>query len=315
MAQAFHADAEAESPRGKFGYSDKQLYRFMLHYAFPYKRELAAALALMLAVSIFTITGPLILMRAVDRFTETDTSQLFGVAVLDDISFSFIDYVTNVFPTIPRTWVEIALLAVAYFIVQIGVFIFTSRQSVVLGSVGIKATQNIRHDLFTHLQELDMGYHDRNEVGRTMSRTTSDVEAIREFLGGAIVENVLNFFTVFAIAVLVFLLDPVLSIVAFSLIPLIILTTALARRYSRPRRKEVRRTNAMLMAYLGENIAGIKVTKALSREERNKEIFAKLNASRKIAQIRANTVNVSMFTTLLFFSSLGAALLVIVGGF
>ena len=68
------------------------------------------------------------------------------------------------------------------------------------------------------------------------------------------------------------------------------------------------------MAYLGESIGGIKVTKGMSREEENKRIFAQYNLERKNAQLRANMVNIFSFSTLIFFSSTTAALLILVGG-
>jgi ABC-type multidrug transport system fused ATPase/permease subunit len=253
------------------------------------------------------------LLRAVDIFSASSNSPLFGIDILDYFAAQLTPIALTLSPAL-QLWIKVALLAASYLFLQVLLFLASSKQSMTIGAVGIKATQQIRSDLFTHLQELDMSYHDRNEVGRTMSRITSDVEAIREFLGGAIVENILNLFTIAAVVVLILTLDVVLALVSFSLIPLVIFVSSIAKRFSRTRRKEVRRSNAMLMAYLGESISGIKVTKSSNREEKNEEQFAVLNTNRKQVQVRANTINITFFSILLFFSSLGAALLAFVGG-
>jgi ATP-binding cassette subfamily B protein len=314
MAAAIHADADKETRRGTFGYSDTQLFRFIFSYALPYKREIGITLILMIFVAIFTVTGPLLLLKAVDRFGPTNSPEIFGIPLLDELIRPLKVFLTSN-NLLDELWFDVGLLTFIYLILQILIYFSTSKQAYIIGIVGVKATQNIREDIFEHLQELDMSYHDKNEVGRIMSRTTSDVEAIREFLGGAIVQNILNFFTILALAIVIIFLDPVLAVVSFLLIPFVLILANVARIFSRPRRKEVRRTNAILMAYLAESIGGIKVTKALNREEQNQVIYANHNYNRKHAQIVANRVNISFFSALLFLSSLAMVLLVLVGGF
>jgi ATP-binding cassette subfamily B protein len=308
-----HADADKETKRGTFGYSDTQLFRFMFSYALPFKREIIITLILMVLVSIFTVAGPLLILKAVDRFGPTNSSEIFGIEFLDVLVNPLKLFLTSN-NLIDELWFDVTFITLIYLILQVLIYISTSKQAYIIGIVGVKATQNIREDIFQHLQELDMSYHDKNEVGRIMSRTTSDVEAIREFLGGAIVQNILNFFTIIALAVVIIFLDPVLALVSFLLIPLVLILANIARKFSRSRRKEVRRTNAILMAYLAESIGGIKVTKALNREGENQKIYATLNHNRKHAQIVANRVNITFFSSLLFLSSLAATLLVLVGG-
>ncbi|MHA2362548.1 MAG: ABC transporter ATP-binding protein [Candidatus Hodarchaeales archaeon] len=314
MSTTIHHDADKETKKGSFGYSDWFLYKFMFSYIIPYKREVIITLSYMLLVSIFTIYGPILLQRAVDNFTLTETISPYGIKPLDDIAVIIIDFFSLNYPSINPLWVEIAIFAISYLFVQGLIFFFSYRQFLIIGSVGLKATIKIRHDLFEHLQELDMSYHDNNEVGRIMSRTTTDVEAIRQFLGGSIVQNVLNIFTVIAVAIVIISIDPILSLVSFSLVLPILFISSLARKYSRPRRKEARRTNSVLMANLGESIAGIKVTKGQNRELENQKIFANYNQDRKDAMIRAMSLNIIFFSSMLFFSTLGVALLVLVGG-
>ncbi|MFW9929569.1 MAG: ABC transporter transmembrane domain-containing protein, partial [Candidatus Thorarchaeota archaeon] len=215
MATAIHSDAEKEEQRGTFGYTDTELYKFMFRYALPYKKEIVITLLLMLLISIFTVGGPLLLMRAVDRFTIDNPSDILGIEIIDKILISIRDTFVSI-TNFNTLWFDVFIITVAYLILQALIYFSTSRQALIIGIVGVKATQSIRETIFEHLQELDMGYHDKNEVGRIMSRTTSDVDAIREFLGGAIVQNVLNFFTIITVAIVIIFLDPVLALVSFS---------------------------------------------------------------------------------------------------
>ena len=159
-----------------------------------------------------------------------------------------------------------------------------------------------------------MSYHDKNEVGRIMSRLTGDVEAIQQFFGGSIVENVMNLFTVITLAVVIVFVDPFLAIISYSLIPVVLFLSALQKKYTRPLHKESRRTNSILMAYLGESIQGMKVTKGMNRERKSEEHFAVLNHDKRNADLRANQMNIQFFSAMLFIQSLSIALIILFGG-
>ena len=268
----------------------------------------------MIVVSVVTVIGPLVLQQAINDFISPSGSSIFGVSFLDNPANYIVSWLHQIFPNVNSFWFPILILALTYLVIQFVIYIGTYKERLTVGIIGVKATKDLRSEIFTHLQELDMSYHDRNEVGRIMSRVTTDVEAIRQFFGGAVVDNLMNFLTIIAIFFVVIELSPALSLVSFLLVPFILIVSTLAKRISRPRRKEARRTNSVLMAYLGESIGGIKVTKALNREEENKKIFAQYNLERKNAQLRANMVNIFSFSTLIFFSSFTAALLILVGG-
>ena len=314
MSSIIHTDADKEDRRGSFGYSDLYLYKFMFRYALRYKKDFFKALIFMIVVSVVTVIGPLVLQQAINDFISPSGSSIFGVSFLDNPANYIVSWLHQIFPNVNSFWFPILILALTYLVIQFVIYIGTYKERLTVGIIGVKATKDLRSEIFTHLQELDMSYHDRNEVGRIMSRVTTDVEAIRQFFGGAVVDNLMNFLTIIAIFFVVIELSPALSLVSFLLVPFILIVSTLAKRISRPRRKEARRTNSVLMAYLGESIGGIKVTKALNREEENKKIFAQYNLERKNAQLRANMVNIFSFSTLIFFSSFTAALLILVGG-
>lgn len=314
---AIHADSEKETKRGDFGYSDMFLFKFMFSYMMPYKRELAVTLIFMVIFSITTALGPIILLNSIDYLQGLHESfTMFGVPFLDHYIAQMITAIEsgNYFPGISRFWLDICSYVFIYFVVGFLGFYVAYKSNMIVGYIGLSATKKIREDLFSHLQELDMSYHDKNEVGRIMSRATSDVEAIRQFFGGSIIENLMNFLTVAVVGIVIWFIDPFLAVITYLLMPIIIVLSSFQKKYGRPLHKESRRTNSILMAYLGESIQGIKVTKGMNREQKSEELFGELNHNKRNADIEARFMNIRFFSSMLFIQSLSIALIILFGG-
>ncbi len=323
---AIHTDADKEDKRGSFGYSDIFLYKFMFSYMTKYKKELVFTSVLIILYSIFTVEAPIIIGNAINFLSVKDNNSfiIFGISSLDHLilsvlsyfdqtyTISILNYTINIKMTI--FILEILGFSLIYLIIQILTFVSAYYQKLIIGRVGLKATKKIREDLFEHLQELDMSYHDKNEVGRIMSRLTGDVEAIQQFVGGSVIENVMNLFTVVTLAIVIVFIDPFLAVISYILVPVVLILSMMQKKYTRPLHKESRRTNSILMAYLGESIQGIKVTKGMNREPKSEERFASLNHDKRNADLRANRMNIYFFTAMLFIQSISLALIILVGG-
>ena len=321
-----HTDAEKEDKRGSFGYSDMFLYKFMFSYMAKYKKELIVTGFLIVLYSIFTVEAPILIGDAINFLdpSQNYTFTFFGIPFLDQLvqnfaqffnknyAFSILSYHINF--SLSLFIMDLFLFALVYLIVQVLTFLTAYYQKFIIGRVGLKATKKIREDLFEHLQELDMSYHDKNEVGRIMSRLTGDVEAIQQFVGGSVIENIMNLFTVITLAIVIGFINPYLAIISYILVPIVLALSMIQKKYTRPYHKESRRTNSILMAYLGESIQGIKVTKGMNREKKSEEKFAILNHDKRNADLHANRMNIIFFTAMLFIQSISLALIVLVGG-
>ena len=323
---AIHTDADKEDKRGSFGYSDMFLYKFMFNYMAKYKKELMITGVLIVFYSIFTVEAPILIGNAINFLDPSPnyTFTFFGIPFLDQLiqdishffnrSYSFRILSYNINFSLSLFIMELFLFAFVYLLVQILTFVTAYYQKIIIGRVGLKATKKIREDLFEHLQELDMSYHDKNEVGRIMSRLTGDVEAIQQFVGGSVIENIMNLFTVITLAIVIVFIDPYLAVISYILVPIVLFLSMMQKKYTRPYHKESRRTNSILMAYLGESIQGIKVTKGMNREKKSEEKFAVLNHDKRNADLQANRMNIIFFTAMLFIQSVSLALIVLVGG-
>ena len=330
---AIHTDSDKEERRGSFGYSDIFLYKFMFAYMAKYKKELIITGILIFLYSIFTVVAPLIIGNAINFIAPSSSSStssstssftVFGISFIDNWIYDLLvslshSYNLSLFGfhisfTLSAFILELFALSFIYLFIQVLTFVSAFYQTLIVGRVGLKSTKRIREDLFEHLQELDMSYHDKNEVGRIMSRLTGDVEAIQQFVGGSVIQNVMNLFTVLVLAVVILFIDPYLALITYLLVPIVLVLSMMQKKYTRPYHKESRRTNSILMAYLGESIQGIKVTKGMNREQKIEEKFSVLNHDKRNADLQANRMNIYFFTAMLFIQSISLALIILVGG-
>ena len=144
-----------------------------------------------------------------------------------------------------------------------------------------RVSQNVVYDLRTglygHLQELPYEFYDKNRVGEIMSRMTGDIEGVRNLIAGGIItvfDNSLRFvgglifmcFMSWQLTLSLLIIAPVISFMAFRF-----------NRSIRPVFREIREQNAVLNTRTTENLAGIRVVKAFSREDHEEEMFQQEN--------------------------------------
>ena len=150
-------------------------------------------------------------------------------------------------------------------------------QTVILQMTGQRVVQDMRVEIFGHLQRLHVAYFDRNPVGRLMTRVTTDVDAVNELFTSGIVTVFGDLFTLFGIMGVLLALDWKLALVTFSVLPLFFLVTDWFRRGARESFRETRRWVARMNAFLQENLSGMSVVQLFRREARNEEAFSKIN--------------------------------------
>ena len=182
------------------------------------------------------------------------------------------------------------------------------------GYVGHRVLQRLRIDMFHHLQKLSLRFHDNNEVGRVMSRVQNDVTSMQELLTN-------GFLTVFGdiigLAVIVYLLssrDLELALVTFSVVPILIIITAIWQAYARRAFIRVRMAIAIVNSNLQENVSGVRVIQSLSREDVNARRFDALNEDHMRANIDAGRLQAAVMPMVELISSAATALVVLYGG-
>ena len=129
--------------------------------------------------------------------------------------------------------------------------------------------RDMRRDIFRHLQQLPMRYFDRTPLGRIMTRTTNDVEALNEFFTEGVVSVFMDLFTLIAILAFMAHMDLELTLVSCAVIPILAVATFYLQGKAMVAYRELRLRLARLNAYLQENLSGMEVVQLFNRQERN----------------------------------------------
>ena len=215
----------------------------LLTYLRPHKRRVALAF-LTIAFSAFSSqVGPWLTQIAVDDYiAEGDYAGL--------------------------KWV------IAAFFASIAVqYVSQYAQTLVTEIMGQHVMLDMRRDIFAHLQKLPLRYFDRTPLGRIMTRTTNDVEALNEFFSEGIVSVFMDLFTLVAILTFMIYIDAKLTLVCCLVVPVLAVSTFYLQNQAMVAYRELRTRLARLNAYLQENITGMEVVQLFSREERNLRDF------------------------------------------
>lgn len=139
------------------------------------------------------------------------------------------------------------------------------------------AAFDMRNEIFDKLQRLSFAYHDKAQTGQLITRVTSDVDLVREFVGGGLVQIVSAILLLIGAIVLLLSLDTVLALVSFAVLPLTIGVLLLFVRRLGPMFKEFQVRLAALNTVLQENVAGARVVRAFAREPFEAERYDRAN--------------------------------------
>src|SRR5438477_3087482 len=140
-------------------------------------------------------------------------------------------------------------------------------QTYLTGWVGERILADLRIRLFGHLQRLSLGFFERNRAGVIISRLTNDVEAIDQLVTDGVTTLVQTTLTLVGTAVLLFVLDWRLALATLAVIPLMSAATAIFRTRSSRAYAAVRERLGLVTATLAEDIAGMRIVQAFTREE------------------------------------------------
>jgi ABC-type multidrug transport system fused ATPase/permease subunit len=153
----------------------------------------------------------------------------------------------------------------------------TYAQTYLTGWVGERMLADLRSRLFRHLQRLSLGFFERTRAGVIISRLTNDVEALDQLVTDGVSSLVQNTLTLVGTAILLFVLDWRLALATLAVIPVMSVATALFRRYSTRAYRAVRERLGLVTATLAEDIAGMRVVQAFTREQANIRNFQEIS--------------------------------------
>ena len=263
---------------------DAALMRRLLHYLRPYRGRALVAVLMLLAGAVLALVGPALTQRALDVAVPHHDVALLGT------------------------------LAGAFVLALLLEFALDYGQTLLTAWIGQWVMSDLRLELFTHLQGLSISYFDRNPVGRLMTRITSDVETLNELFSSGVVTVFGDVFTLIAIMTMMVVVDWRLALVAFGVIPVMLLVAAVFRRSVRQAFHDIRIRVARINSFLQEHLSGMRVVQLFGREEVTAREFAVINKDHLSAHLRSITVYALFFPAVEFLGSVALGALLWYGG-
>src|SRR5881396_4135527 len=187
-------------------------------------------------------------------------------------------------------------------------------QTYLTGWVGERMLADLRSKLFGHLQRLSLGYFERNRAGVIISRLTNDVEALDQLVTDGVSSLVQNSLTLVGTAILLFVLDWRLALATLAVIPLMSIGTAVFRKRSARAYRAVRERLGLVTATLAEDIAGMRVVQAFTRERRNIRNFREVSERYRDSNQETVVLNGLYFPFVDLLSSVALAVVLGYGG-
>jgi ATP-binding cassette subfamily B multidrug efflux pump len=234
---------------------DARLMRRLLQFMAPHRASITRAFAAIVGLSILQLAPPYLTKIAID--THIATGELEGLNTL----------------------------AILFAVVLVLSYALEYVQTYTLQITGQRIIFDLRMRINEHLQRLDLSFYDRNPVGRLMTRVTTDVDTLNELFASGVVSVFRDIFMLVGIAVVLFVMDWRLAIVALSVMPLIALVTQWFRTHARHSYREVRGLVAQINAFLQENITGTSTVQLFRREARQFEQFDGINTAHRDATV------------------------------
>ena len=263
---------------------DARLMRRLLRYLRPYRGRVVLAILLLLCGAAVELVGPWLIKVAIDEAIPQGDRPLLLLLALGFVAALFVAFLLEFAQTLLTTW------------------------------LGQRIMFDLRREIFGHLQRLRLPYLDRNPVGRMMTRVTNDVEVLNELFSSGIVTVFGDVFTLVGILVVMLLFDWRLALVAYAVLPLVVLVAFVFRARIRDAYRDIRTRLARINAFLQERISGMAVVKLFGREKETAARFRQIDADYLDAHLRSITYYALFFPVIEVLTAVALALIIAYGG-
>jgi ABC-type multidrug transport system fused ATPase/permease subunit len=188
-------------------------------------------------------------------------------------------------------------------------------QTYLVGWVGQRALQDLRIEVFGHLQRLSIGFYSRRQSGVLISRLTNDVEALNQLVSDGVVTLFQATLTVLGTIAILFWLDAELAAITMLAVPLLLLGSLGFRIASADAYRITREKIALITAYLQETLSGVRVVRAFGREARHLARFGELNDDNRAANMKTVNLNAAYFPAVELLSAIVTVAILLYGGY
>jgi ATP-binding cassette subfamily B protein len=291
---------------------DAELMRRLGRFVRPYWLQAAIASLAVSLKSLCDVAGPILVMVAVDRYLAPEASD-------QDPSNFVAHWVAIKSPlahVLPSGAVQgVTRLAAIYLAMLVSAYLLQFIQVYLMQWIGQKIMFDLRRDIFRHMQRMDVGFFDVHPVGRLVTRLTSDVDAVNDMFTEGVLAIVNDAFMLAIMAVVMLAISWWLALLAFAVLPLILIVTRIFRDHVRESYRRVRTAIARINSFTQEHISGMAVVQLFNREDRAYKDFEDVNRQHMIAFKDTILAYALYYPAVDFLSSVAIALVVWRGGY
>ncbi|NMC74566.1 MAG: ABC transporter ATP-binding protein, partial [Geobacteraceae bacterium] len=263
---------------------DRRLLARFLRYLRPYRWLVVWSLLLLPLIAVAKLSQPWLLKIAID--SHITAGRMEGLP----------------------------LLSLAYFSLILADGLLTYLEIYLLQSLGQRVMFDMRVQLFAHIQRLSASFFDRTPTGGLVTRVTSDVEALGEMFTAGIISIVGDILVLVGIIGVMLWMNLKLSLVTFTVLPVLLYIVFAFRTSMRSAFREVRARLSNLNSFLAESIGGMTVVQLFNRQETEQREFTRLNAAYRDANLPVITWDAALFAAVEALSSVAVGLIIWYGG-
>lgn len=253
-------------------------------YLARYKGATIASIVLMLLYTVFSLANPYLIGVAIDNFITH--SDIQGLTII-----SIVLLVDNLLMWQSQYW-----------------------QVWTMSWAGQRILYHLSSDMFTHLHRLSLGFYDRTQIGRVMSRLQSDIDVLEAMLSSGLLSMLSSLVSLIGIIVAMLLMNVWLALLCFTVLPIMIGIAAFWQRFAQRSFRRTRAAISMVNATLQENISGMRVIQSLARESRNRAEFDDLNSYNRDTNLEASRIAALVLPLVEVVAALAIAFAVVYGG-
>ncbi|GGK10828.1 ABC transporter ATP-binding protein [Deinococcus malanensis] len=228
---------------------DLQLTRRILAYLRPYLKLAVGGVALALLTAMVQPLPTLLQRRAIDQY--------------------LVPYVQDNTLNPDVLYRGLVLIVLGYIGLKVAEFMLNYASTIAIGYLGQSVLRDIRADVFTKLQRLQLSYFDQNPVGRLITRVTSDVDAINQFITGGLISLITSSFLILVFVTVMLSVNWQLALISFTVLPILFVATNFFRTRLRDAFRVTRVQQAIVNSKLNENITGMLTVQLFGRQRRS----------------------------------------------
>ena len=240
--------------------TDRQLIIRLLSYAKPYWKDFIIVFAVMLISVVYDVVSPLLLGEVVDMIKEE-----FAISELMKM---------------------VGIYAGILIVSMVSMYI----QTMILQKTGQKILSNLRQDVFTHIEKLSHEQLNNIPVGKLVSRTCNDTNALSMLFTNVLVTMVKNMMVLVGVVGAMLVKNYAMTLVLLCFVPFVVLFTFVFQKFSRQAHRKVTDRRTDLNTFLSENLSGMKITQIFNREEQKMAEFKERSRLVKRSKLQRMTV-------------------------